>query len=52
MQLDTNDKHYIEGFEDGCDYIVREIERYAEQHKVYLGDLLYHLKGKDDLYNH
>ena len=52
METTNEDKHYLRGFDDGCDYILLEIERYAEQHKVYLGDLLHHLKGEDDLYNH
>lgn len=28
------DLNYIRGFDDGCDYIVAEIERYAEQYKT------------------
>lgn len=46
MEYTSDDKHYIKGFEDGCDYIVREIERWSKEHNLYMADLLYHLKGK------
>ena len=46
MQFDTSDKHYIKGFENGCDYIVREIERWSKEHNLYMADLLHHLKGE------
>jgi hypothetical protein len=49
MQFDTSDKHYIKGFEDGCDYIVREIERWSKEHNLYMADLLHHLKGNNNV---
>jgi hypothetical protein len=48
MQFDTNDQHYIKGFEDGCDYIVREIERWGKEHNLYVLDVLHHLRSGDD----
>jgi len=39
------DKHYIAGFEAGCDFIVTEIERYGKQHNVYVQDILHHLRN-------
>jgi len=46
MEYTSDDKHYIKGFEDGCDYIVREIELWSKEHNLYMADLLHHLKGK------
>jgi hypothetical protein len=43
-------KEYIRGFESGCDFIVHEVERYAKQNNIFLGDLLAHLKGKNTNY--
>lgn len=43
-------KEYIRGFESGCDFIVTEIERYARNHHIFLGDLMSHLKGKNTAY--
>jgi len=49
MQTTHEDEHYLRGFDDGCDFIVREIKLYAEQHRVYLGDLIHHLEVGDDV---
>lgn len=46
------DMNYIKGFDDGCDYIRSEIERYIEAHKFEpritgpIETLLRRLKGK------
>ncbi len=46
---------YSKGFDHGCDYIIAEIERYADQHshdplvEMPLRLLLTHLKVADDL---
>lgn len=41
------DINYIKGFDDGCDYIVSEIERYIKEYptqEFVLKELLGHLK--------
>ena len=38
------DRHYIAGFEAGCDFIVAEIERFGNQHNVYVQDILHNLR--------
>jgi hypothetical protein len=38
------DRHYIAGFEAGCDFIVMEIERWGKQHNLYVQDILHHLR--------
>ena len=43
----TEDKHYIAGFEAGCEYVVAEIERYAKEHGVFYGDLIAHLRCEE-----
>lgn len=46
------DMNYIKGFDDGCDFVVAEIERYIEAHKFEpritgpIENLLSRLKGK------
>jgi hypothetical protein len=43
-----DDRHYIKGFEDGCEFICAEIEKWGKQHNLYVADVLHHLRGKDD----
>jgi len=46
------DINYIKGFDNGCDYIVAEVERYMRDHpgtEGVLAPMLRRLKGADDL---
>ena len=31
-QFSPEDKHYIAGFDAGCDYVINEIERWIKRH--------------------
>lgn len=31
-EFSTEDKHYIAGFDAGCNYVIHEIERWVERH--------------------
>ena len=41
----TEDKHYLKGFEDGCNFICLELQRWGKEHDIYVSDILHHLKG-------
>jgi hypothetical protein len=51
METTNEDKHYLKGFDDGCEYILMEIERFGKQHNIFVSDILHHLRngnGKDN----
>jgi len=39
---------YAEGFDCGCNFIIREIESYMKERGVDYSDLIEHLKGETD----
>jgi hypothetical protein len=45
--LSDADMNYIKGFEDGCEYLMAEIERYMRLNGLHYGDLLAHLRCEE-----
>jgi len=47
--ISVEDKHYLKGFEDGCEFICAEIERWGKEHNLYVLDVLHHLRGNNNV---
>jgi hypothetical protein len=44
--INVEDRHYLKGFEDGCDFMLMELQRWGKEHDIYVSDILHHLKGE------
>ena len=46
--INVEDRHYLKGFEDGCDFMLMELQRWGKEHDIYVSDILHHLKGNNN----
>ena len=47
--INVEDRHYLKGFEDGCDFMLMELQRWGKEHDIYVSDILHHLKGNNNV---